>query len=1195
MNAATNKRFIIHLADIHIGSGNRSCEYRSVFDSFFEQLRNLNFIIDSIVIVICGDIFHHKTKYSGNDIDDFNYLINGLTKYQIIIIPGNHDANLNNSDDIDLLTPVLNHKNIHYIKDSGFYELENLTFYHISIFDKSTNTQLEHFTSDPKFKDVILLYHGMINDAKFGLHTVRDARITKKVINNFKLVLAGDIHQYQKITPTVAYCGSLIQQNLGESNEKGFLLWDLDNLSSKFIRVNNKKGFLRIDLRGKSSDECDAIIASAKVDAPPELIKLSIITDTDDNNLESQLAKVKGQFGLVSTVSRTEKINTDNITDDIISSIDEILKSYNATDEQRNEIITKYKSKIVTYECKKWYVERLSWSNMFKYGSNNIIDFTKLYSSITGVVADNRAGKSSIIDIMVFGLFGELLRGDKKSMIKRGEKKSEIRVDFVVNNTKYYIERKDDANKHSSVYLYRKDNETWTNITAVSIDTTYRLVKTLIGTLDQFQSTGLYYDSINDIVKMTSTERMHVLPELFGLTDNSNIVKDVKVNMKTIKDKINALVKPRLLNPHDDLEILNNELEDLYNERQSRLDEHTKLIDEISSLKIKIGNMRELPVVESQLNQLQNKINQLEVDIQKINIEKNVEYAEPIVITPNNKLKYLDLSMQTCEDSTSIQLEIAKISVNTPQSDIKTLEKQKQSIESKLIDNKHKLSMIQTSEYVDIESLINERKSIESQLNKLKTTPTHDTYIEKLKKSVIKLKESTSLVFNNDCPDCRNNKYHLAHELVTLEDELKSLMLINEQIISSNNEIISQQKSLQYQLNIINEKIHSSIESNKNVTLSNNIRLEINKLEHELTNIQKIINENEKNHHLIEKLNSLNKLLVLSKSIEDARYKLQQLYLYEQYQLTTKYKNIKSDIEQFTTTKNELHNEIDFIKSHQHLHKQLKILNDQTTSINTELSELDRAIGSLEANKIQLTNEVIIYNTYYTNFTPLSKQLATLKLYTDAISSVCLKISIIKKNINRVINNANNILKHITDFTLSYEISEKSIDFTINENSINIPLSQGSGFQKFISSLCIRLALTTLLPSSSDFIIIDEGFGCLDATNISKLSDMLTDISQLYRFTFIISHVSELQSIIQKPLFIQNINSSSFIQNTIDSTNVHTVTSEINELNIQNNLKSAIEKMQDPNSVVCECGITIKKKSLVMHKKTAKHLKLVNK
>ena len=47
----------------------------------------------------------------------------------LLVLPGNHDCNLNNKHRLDALSPIiraLDNPNIHYIKDSGYIKLEML-------------------------------------------------------------------------------------------------------------------------------------------------------------------------------------------------------------------------------------------------------------------------------------------------------------------------------------------------------------------------------------------------------------------------------------------------------------------------------------------------------------------------------------------------------------------------------------------------------------------------------------------------------------------------------------------------------------------------------------------------------------------------------------------------------------------------------------------------------------------------------------------------------------------------------------------------------------------------------------------------------------------------------------------------------------------------------------------------------------
>ena len=47
----------------------------------------------------------------------------------------------------------------------------------------------------------------------------------------------------------------------------------------------------------------------------------------------------------------------------------------------------------------------MEFDNMFSYGKKNVIDFTKL-NGVIGVVAPNHSGKSALIDVIAYTIFG---------------------------------------------------------------------------------------------------------------------------------------------------------------------------------------------------------------------------------------------------------------------------------------------------------------------------------------------------------------------------------------------------------------------------------------------------------------------------------------------------------------------------------------------------------------------------------------------------------------------------------------------------------------------------------------------------------------------------------------------------------------------------------------------------------------------
>ena len=82
------------------------------------------------------------------------------------------------------------------------------------------------------FELYIGLYHGTlyksITDEGYEFNDT--TRIKGNDFKDYDITMLGDIHKYQYLNKekTIAYSGSLVQQNFGETiNNHGILLWDL--------------------------------------------------------------------------------------------------------------------------------------------------------------------------------------------------------------------------------------------------------------------------------------------------------------------------------------------------------------------------------------------------------------------------------------------------------------------------------------------------------------------------------------------------------------------------------------------------------------------------------------------------------------------------------------------------------------------------------------------------------------------------------------------------------------------------------------------------------------------------------------------------------------------------------------------------------------------------------------------------------
>ena len=97
---------IVHFSDVHVRILARHQEYREVFEKLYKSINEVK--NNSTIIVICGDIMHSKLDMSPELIMLSSEFFTKLSEIcPLVIIPGNHDLQLNNKNRLDALSPII--------------------------------------------------------------------------------------------------------------------------------------------------------------------------------------------------------------------------------------------------------------------------------------------------------------------------------------------------------------------------------------------------------------------------------------------------------------------------------------------------------------------------------------------------------------------------------------------------------------------------------------------------------------------------------------------------------------------------------------------------------------------------------------------------------------------------------------------------------------------------------------------------------------------------------------------------------------------------------------------------------------------------------------------------------------------------------------------------------------------------------
>jgi DNA repair exonuclease SbcCD ATPase subunit/DNA repair exonuclease SbcCD nuclease subunit len=429
---------IAALSDIHIKKDRRN-EYKEIFEKLYISLREEN----PDIIVVAGDIFDDKMKASPHNIEDVLNFFRELSNItNVIVITGNHDTNCLMPNSLDMITPLLKDNNFLvpprfiYWRYSGIYEAHGIRW-----IVKATDGKFPEEKFDNSMPNVCL-FHEEINGTILCNNTKLDGFSTKiSDFEKYDLTIGGHIHRRQLLTPRLAYCGSLIQQNIGEShNGHGYSLWNLTNDGKiptvEHIDIRNENGFVRIMIN-KSGDITELPIPSNPLywEIFYEESCSKILVDSIREKYEKMFnSSPRSSRPLSSNDRKEHSILTIAQNDSqLISSHEDIIRQLLPEYQYIEEIIQLHKSKWnpVNVIGGKFIIKTMEFDNIYAYGPSNYINFENLSGCVSGVVAANHSGKSSIIDALLFVLYEIHPRTtSKKDIIHQGATSCRIVLNF---------------------------------------------------------------------------------------------------------------------------------------------------------------------------------------------------------------------------------------------------------------------------------------------------------------------------------------------------------------------------------------------------------------------------------------------------------------------------------------------------------------------------------------------------------------------------------------------------------------------------------------------------------------------------------------------------------------------------------------------------------------------------------------------
>ncbi len=1226
---ATNKtpkiKKIFHISDIHINLYRRHEEYRYVFNNLYKHLSESiqfnNIKSGEAIIIVTGDILHSKTELSPECIYlTMDFFIKLSKIAPLIIIAGNHDANLNNKNRLDALSPIIEHLDkkilpIYYFKESGVYNLYNISFGVTSVFDYNF-IKASDIPNNNQIKQIdqikIGLYHGMVKSDLITNDVVmlNEAVLTTSAFAGYDYVLLGDIHKFQYLNKdkTIAYAGSLIQQNYGESiDNHGVLEWDLTRKTSELKQIESSTGFITLTKMDDLNKCCLKPNEHLTTCPYPKNIRVRLVYEKLNAAVNDKMLTILKQNHTIVESRLSEIVNDANGTNifgkgDTMINVSDVdcqykyIETYlgnNVTPEDMEKLkeINKELNQTVENDKKtqnlSWKLRTMRWSNMFSFGEDNFIDFSKL-NNIVGIIGPNHTGKSAIIDIILYTLYHKFSRkGDIKDIININHESFNVQLTVQIGNKLYHINKKGQyiksKKKLGELPVGVEFFETALDGTSDKIEynghtskETLAKIAEYFGSYDDVVLTNVSLQNNNtNFVDMTDTPRKTELERLLkidifsALKDEASRIMNERKAMQKYFDKLKVgeiiAEKTKYLGTCE----IN---KDQHDQEIKELDIQIKAASDIEKASKKKMNELERDLSVSLIEVAQNIFDEFEFYIEPDKLEdpelvisilkelreqtncniSNMEnislgyeyvledYYEDLVVKKRDYQRKIDeitkimkTKMNEPEftiDDLMIKLEKSNATISKFNACIVKMEKDRSKLEKKVDTLNTELNIITKNRSELMKNMSSVNVNLESQINELYVTYTNDIkklMMQKLGDEIKGIIKGENVIPNLIHLICTKYKsigelspnYQKYIKLTNDMESFKAVSVIDVKIgeinhtlkelngeIEAINDAVGKngEKVREYEKRIID--INACIEYVKAYDVYLENKKQLSRLNRKLEMVCSKLIDIESSKNLIEYLNELietrDRIEILIKNIDMDKDK-QVLY-------KAAFKTYEDD-----------HNVLLGLQmKHKEATANYYRYESEYVSTAKHLWELQKQSDSETSN----TTDIRLY-----------------QYYLDAVRNIpFMIIDNIKVKIESLINE---MLAPLTDFTIHFEIVEnKHISIYLKRHSgvhrREILLSNASGFEKFISSLFIRVALIQIsnLPKSN-FIVIDEGWGCFDASNINNAGMIFDFLKEKFDFVLTISHIQDMRQHLNHQIVITQDNGYSHVSHNLMAIN----------------------------------------------------------
>ncbi len=245
--------------------------------------------------------------------------------------------------------------------------------------------------------------------------------------------------------------------------------------------------------------------------------------------------------------------------------------------------------------------------------------------------------------------------------------------------------------------------------------------------------------------------------------------------------------------------------------------------------------------------------------------------------------------------------------------------------------------------------------------------------------------------------------------------------------------------------------------------------------------------------------------------------------------LNTKVLLDEKEAEKQTQTLKEVEKKIELYHRNQIALENNQKVNMIILTFKNTLNKLESNYNAQNKRLLQLTGErgilktqIATINATILDLIETEENRELYEYYCKAMGRNGIPYQVIINTVPEITKEINSILTQTAEFTVEIETDEKNLIPYVNyETKGRWPIEMTSGFERFVVSIAIRVALNNItnLPRTN-MLLIDEGWGTLDKENKANVPMLLAALKHYYDAILIISHLDELRDFVDKQIEI---------------------------------------------------------------------------